>query len=236
MMRFMSLIAVLALGPTAAFGQDDEGWSGRGELGFVSARGNTETETLNIGAVAILNRDDWRHTFSATALRAEDSGETTAERFELGAQSDWKINEKSYWFGSLRYESDEFSQFDDQATLALGYGYQWWKNDVHELATEIGLGVRRATLRLSGEDETDPVVRGSLAYLRNISETAKFTNDLLIEAGSDNTFGSNVTALTAKVYEDIGIKLAYEIRHNTDVDEPLENSDRLTTVSLVYEF
>lgn len=235
-MKKMILIGALTVAANAVIADDEPGWSGQGELGFVSARGNSETETLNVGANATYNLDRWRHSFDIYALRAENDGDATAERFGLGGQSDLKINDISYWFGSLRYESDEFSQYDSQATAAAGYGRTLWDSTVHKLVGEAGIGVRRSKLRLTGDNETDPVVRGALNYLWTISETAKLSNDTLVEAGDDNTFASNITALTTKVYQDIGIKLGYEIRHNTDVDEPLENSDRLTTINLVYDF
>ncbi len=227
--------ALLAFQPAIAE-EEELGWSGQGELGFVSARGNSDTETLNLGATAIYNLDIWRHSFNAYALRAEDSGNKTAERYGLGAQTDYKISDISYWFGNLRYESDEFSQYESQTSAGLGYGRTLIDTGIHNLVGELGVGVRRDELRTTGDSETGAIAIGALDYIWTISDTANFTNALRIEAGEDNTFGSNITALTSQIYQDLGVKLGYEIRHNTDVDAPFKRSDRLTTVSLVYDF
>jgi len=236
--RWMWLVALM-LAAQAAWAQDEEeelGWSGQGELGYVAARGNSDTETLNLGATAIYNLNVWRHTFNVFTLRAEDSGTTTAERFGLGAQTDYKVSDISYWFGSLRYESDEFSQFESQTAAGLGYGRTLIDTGVHNLVGELGVGVRRDELRGTGDTDTGAIAIGALNYIWTISDTANFTNALRIEAGGDNTFASNLAALTTQIYQDLGVKLGYEIRHNTDVDAPFRRSDRLTTVSLVYDF
>ena len=79
-------------------------------------------------------------------------------------------------------------------------------------------------------------MRAALKYRWNITDTAALTNDTLIEAGADNTFASNIIALETKISGALGLNLSYEIRHNTDVTDPTENSDFLTTVSVVYSF
>ena len=40
--------------------------------------------------------------------------------------------------------------------------------------------------------------------------------------------------MSVDIAGNLGIKLAHELRHNTEVDEPANNSDFVTTVSLVY--
>jgi len=229
-------VCALALASQTAFAQDELGWSGKGELGVVSTRGNSNTETTNLNLNATYNLEKWRHSLGFSALKSSDSGEDTAERYELLGQTDYKIDEISYWFGSFRYESDEFSQFDNQAALALGYGRQLINTEVHQLKGELGLGYRRSELRLTNETQTDPILRGGLNYIWVLSDNASFSNDLLIEAGSDNTFATNVSALNTKINDAFGLKLAYEMRHNTDVDEPVNNTDVLTTINLVYNF
>ncbi len=235
-MKFRSLCAVPLLATVClpAMADDELGWSGSGRFGVVSQRGNAETETINIGAELVNNMEQWRHVLGLAVLNASENDVDTANRFELYGQSDYKINEISYWFGSLRYENDDFSQFENQATLAAGYGRELFNNDVHKLNGEIGIGYRRAELRDSGETSTDPVLRGKLDYAWVLSESATLTNAFLVEAGSDNTFAKNITALTADIANNFGLQLAYEIRHNTDVDDPANNSDFVTTVNLVY--
>ncbi|MEM1092136.1 MAG: DUF481 domain-containing protein [Pseudomonadota bacterium] len=230
----LTVLTVLTLNLAPALAQDEQGWSGKGGLGIVSQRGNAETETVNITGELVNNMNQWRHLLGLAVLNSSENDVDTANRFEVYGQSDYKISDTSYWFGSVRYEDDDFSQFENQATLALGYGRELFNNDVHRLNGEVGVGYRRAELRASGETSTDPVLRGKLDYEWVLSDTATLSNNFLVEAGSDNTFAKNITALTADLAGNFGLQLAYEIRHNTDVDDPANNTDFLTTVNLVY--
>ncbi len=231
--RGLAALAVVLWAPLAA-AEDEPGWSGKGSLGFVSQRGNSETETLTISGEVIRNLTRWRHLFSAGILQSSEDGTDTAQRFDLALQSDFKVDERQYWFGTIRYEQDEFSQFESQATLAAGYGRELLSGPTHKLKGEIGLGYRVAELRPGEFSRSDPVLRGVLGYRWALSANATFSNNLLLEAGPDNTFARNVTALTADIVGNLGLKVAHELRHNTDVDEPANNSDFVTTVSLVY--
>lgn len=231
---FKFSLASLLLISTAAMAQDPVGWTGKGALGYVSQSGNADTETLNIGAEATNNLDVWRYTLGLNLLNSSSDDEDTADRFEVYGQIDYKIDERAYWLGTLRYEDDEFSQFKSQLTATVGYGRTLIKTESDVLKGELGLGVRRAEERLSGDSDTEAIVRGVLGYAHHFNESTSLSNDFLFEAGSDNTFLKNVTALNTELAGNFGLKVAYEIRHNTDVTAPTEKTDRLTSINLVY--
>ena len=227
------LIMMLALS-TTAMAQDELGWSGKGALGYVSQSGNADTQTLSIGADAVNNMEKWRYSLGLKILQSESDDVDTADRFELYGQVDYKVDEKSYWLGTLRYDDDEFSQFESQLTATVGYGRVLVDSESNKLKGEIGLGVRRAEERISGDSDTEAIARGVLGYQHIFSETASLTNDLLVESGSDNTFVKNITALNADIAGDFGLQVAYEIRHNTDVADGIDKTDRVSSINLVY--
>lgn len=232
---FITLLSLVICGLGQAE-EDQPGWSGSGQFGYVAARGNTDTENLTLGLNGEYATEKWRYKAYLNGLFASENDVNTAERMELGGQADYKSDEVSYWFASLRYEDDKFSQFDFQNTLAAGYGRELINNDQHLLKGEAGLGYRMAEIRATGLSQDEAIIRGALDYTWTISDTASLSNKTLVEAGSDNTFGSNITALKTSISGGLGLQVAHEIRHNTDVLEPSENSDFLTTVSLVYSF
>lgn len=215
---------------------EDAGWSGKGEFGLVLTSGNTDTETLNLGLEFVREGEQWRHRIAADALRAEDSGNTTAERYAIEGQSDYKINEKSYAFGAIRYESDEFSAYEYQQTLALGYGRQLIDNEVHKLKGEIGPGLRRAEDAATGETESGLIIRGLLDYAWTVSETTTLTNRFLVESGSDNTFMENDAAISVAINDRFAMKFGFIIRRNSDVPVGVDETDTLTSANLVYNF
>jgi putative salt-induced outer membrane protein len=233
----MQSLAVILMCGWLVCPADAAEWSGKGEFGLVVSRGNSDTETLNLGLNFERKSEKWRNNLKVTALRASDEGELNAERYTLGYKSGYNFNERSYLFGAIRYDQDEFSSYDYQASLAVGYGRQLLDNDTHQLSIEFGPGVRRAEpADPLADTETSVIGRLSTDYAWAISETASLTNVLLVEAGSDNTFAENELALEVAINSRFALKLSGAVRHNTDVDPGVEKTDTLTTANLVYKF
>ena len=92
-------------------------WNPSAELGLVYTSGNSDT--FNFNAKAALHGEDetWVHDFYVLGLRSEVDDDVSANRYEAGARSGYKFGEKSYWFGSLRYENDDFAPFEWQVEL-----------------------------------------------------------------------------------------------------------------------
>ena len=61
-----------------------EPWSGKGELGLVLARGNSDADTVNAKLEMARQTDAWKNAFTLAALRSSNDGERNAERFGVG--------------------------------------------------------------------------------------------------------------------------------------------------------
>lgn len=211
-------------------------WSGAGEFGLVIASGNSDTETLNLAFSLERQTEQWRNRLRLTGMRSRDSGQLNAERYTGSYRSGYNFSERSYLFGAIRYDKDEFSSYDYQTTASLGYGRQLIDAEAHQLSFEIGPGLRRAQPSDGSGAETDTIGRLFTDYAWTISEAADLTNTLLVESGSSNTFAENELALKVAINARLALKLAGAVRHNTDVDPGTEKTDTLTTVNLVYNF
>ena len=241
----IALVGCLFLSATSTFAQDAEeegsgrSWEGNGEFGFVNTTGNTETVALNMKLNFLLNTDRWRHRFSATALNTSEDGVQDNERYTAEVQSDRKLSEISWMFGAFRWDADKFGSYDPQTSLTAGYGRQLMKSENHELKGEIGAGYRDLTARVSGESSGEAIARFLLDDAWQIWESTKWTNRLLVETGSSNTFTQFNTGLAVSMTERFAIKLGFEIRNNTDVPMDIEdnkNTDTITSANLVYNF
>ncbi|MCU0757708.1 MAG: DUF481 domain-containing protein [Steroidobacteraceae bacterium] len=235
MSRYLStiLLAALALGaslPAAAQ------WKGKGEVGIVFARGNADTDTANVKLDTSREVDRWKHAFGVAALRATNAGVKTAERYGAAWQSDYKLTERSFWFGGLRYEQDEFSGFDYQASASTGYGYKFVDTERTKFSGQAGVGYRRLKLTPTGETQGDAIFRGDLKFEHALTATTKILDTFVVEAGANNTFVSNVLALQVKMSDKFALSVGLDVRHNTDPPAGLQNTDTLTTVNLVYAF
>lgn len=236
LLAFFTMCAAHAQEASPDDAEQPQGWAGSGELGFVATSGNTETQTLNAQIGLEYTSDPWVHSATLTAIGASEDEDTTAERYELAAKSKYLLSEVSYTYGALRYEDDRFSGFDYQAILTAGYGRTLLDSETQHLDAEIGLGVRRSKPVGAMEAMTDPVLRGAALYWWQISDTTRFENNFLVEAGSDNTYLEDTLALSVAINSDLALKLGYSIRHNTDVAPGIDNTDTITTVNLVYSF
>lgn len=211
-------------------------WSGVGEFGFVAARGNSTTDTLNLGLQFERQSDNWRNRLRLSALRATDDGTLNAERYTGSYKSGYNFSERSYLFGVLRYDKDRFSSYDYQSSLSIGYGRQLLATETHDLSIELGPGVRRSVPRDAGPSETNVIGRLSADYVWTLSDAANLSNAFLVEAGSNNTFAENELALVSNLNSRFALKLAFAVRHNTDVEPAVKRTDTLTTANLVYTF
>lgn len=232
-------MALLLSVSTCLWAEDEpppEGWRGSGELGYVRTTGNTETSSLNVGLEFIYEKDKWRHTLGATALRSKKSGTLDAERWTLNGQSDYKFSEKSYIFGAFRYDDDTFAGYSPVSSLSIGYGRELVNNDKHFLLGEVGAGYRMQEVAATGKSEDGAIFRGRLDWRWTITDTTEFGNQFLVEAGSDNTFFQNDTNLTVAINKAFAVKLSYQYRYNTDPPIGSDDTDTQFTTNLVYNF
>lgn len=225
----MGLMALAGTGVAA-----EANWSGKGEGGIVFSRGNADNDNANLRLELARELDRWKHGFAVSALRASNDGDTTAERYGASWQSDFKLTERSFWFGGLRYEQDEFSGFDYQASATTGYGRKLIDTEATKLTGQIGAGYRRLKNALTGETAGDAVARGDLNLERVLTDTTSLTNRFSVESGSNNTLAINELALQVRMSEAFALSFGVGVRHNTDPPAGLEKTDTLTTVNLVY--
>ena len=233
--RRLLLLTTCLLGAATAFAQDEEGFSGRAALGYLSTTGNTETESVNINFLMGWNYAPWHHRFSGLAVRSSTASVTTAEAYGLSWKTNYDITETAYWYGLLAWDKDEFSAYDQQVREAIGYGRHFINTERHVLSGEIGIGARQADLR-DGTSKDEAILRLSGDYVWNISDTSTFNQTLAIENGSDNTYLEAKSSLSADIRDNLALVVSYTIKSNSDVLPGTEKTDTFTSVSVEYSF
>ncbi|NNF60085.1 MAG: DUF481 domain-containing protein [Gammaproteobacteria bacterium] len=229
------LVAVLLLLSAVATQAQDKPWSGSAALGLLATAGNSETTNANLGLGLNYDLDRWHHTFGAAAAGADSAGSTTAERYKANYKAKYDFTEFDYIFGLLAYEKDKFSGYDQQTTEAIGYGRRIINQDNQVLNLEAGAGFKQNDLR-DNTSEDSAIVRIGGDYLWNFSETARFTQVLAIERGSENTYLESISAVKATLLDDLGLVFSYTIKNNSEVPAGSEKRDTFTAISLEYGF
>jgi len=228
---------------SSVYAQDDAdeekelGWSGSGELGLVSTSGNTNSFALNAKLGFVKTTENWRHRFAGTALATSEDGIQDNERYTAEVQSDRKLTEKSYLFGVYRYDADKFGAYDPSQTASIGYGRQLMKSEKHALKAEVGGGYRKLKQRIDGATSNEIILRVMLDDSWQVFKTTTWTNRLLVETGSENTFLLFNTDAAIALTDRFAVKIGFEVRNNSSVPPgDTEKTDTITTVNLVYGF
>jgi putative salt-induced outer membrane protein len=230
-----ALTAILVSAPTWAAEEEEGPWSGKATLGYLATSGNTENSTLKSGFELGYAAGKWTHLATAKAINSSENEVTTAEAYELGWKSEWDLSERDFLFGRLQWRKDRFSGFDTQFSQTVGYGRHLIDTEEHNLSVEVGAGARQSELA-DGTTDNETILRGGLNYAWQFSDTAKFTQDFTIEAGSNNTYAESISAISASLIGELALVASYTIKHNTDVLAPLEKTDTYTALSLEYAF
>lgn len=238
------LASAMFLASASIFAHEEEAaedvvkpWEGTGEFGFVNTTGNTETVALNLKLNFVRTTETWRHRFSGTALMTSEDGINDNERYTMEVQSDRRISEKSWLFGSFRWDADKFGSYDPQLSLTAGYGRQLMKSEKHELKGEIGAGYRKLEERESGDSSSEAIARFLLDDSWQMFASTLWTNRLLVESGSSNTFSQFNTDLTVSMNDRLAIRLGFEARNNSQTPPgDSENTDTITSANVVYNF
>ncbi|MCF6287939.1 MAG: DUF481 domain-containing protein [Proteobacteria bacterium] len=212
-------------------------WAGStGYLGFSTTSGNSDNESLTAGLKLKHETGKWIHEASLDVLRASASSIKTAERYVLATTTGYKFDDNDYIYYGSRYEKDDFSAFDYTITTGAGWGHKFYDQDDKRFITEIGIGYKTEALDIDRSENAGVVLIGKLDYMRQLTDTLQFTDVLLIEAGSDNTYIQNDAGLSLKVSKNINANFVYQIKHNTDVPAGFDNTDSLFSINLGYTF
>jgi len=236
--RSVWLIGSLVLAAPLLAAEEDEQespWAGKATLGYLATSGNTDNTSLNSGFELGYNAVNWQHQFTAQAINATESNTTTAEAYNASWKSERNFSENNFMFGRLDWRKDRFSAYDTQFSQTVGYGRRLIDSERHKLNATIGAGARQSDL-IDGTSQSETIFRGGLDYTWTLNETAEFTQDVIVEAGEENTYLESVTAISAKLVGNLALVASFTVKNNSEVLPGIEDTDTYTALSLEYLF
>ena len=239
-----SVCLMLAM-PLAAQDQEaaDGAWEGEAELGVLITSGNTEETNVNSRLGLKHEVETWRHKGEFRSAYSETDDETTAEKYRVALESDYKFADRQFWFVRAFYEDDRFSGYDFQSSLTTGYGNRVWaEGDRSFLDLTVGAGYRFNKLDVpdstGSRDDDEAIARVAGQYDQALSDTALFRQTLSVEMGLDDneTFSESETSIQANIVDSLSMKAAYRVQHLSDPPAGSERTDTELSVSLLYGF
>jgi len=246
---------LLALAPAVAALAEDpppppQGqWIGKGQLGFLDSRGNSDATSLNANIDLLRYDGPWKNEVYVGGLYGKNSGIVSAERWETRGQSNYTVSGDLFAFGGLRYEHDLFDGFQYQWSVTGGMGYKLMNTDATKLTAQVGVGYRRLRPEIIDKDDTGEVISRTpldatgeaigtvgVDFSHAFTKTTILTNKFLMESGSSDTLLHDELALTVKMSDKLALSVGYGITDNTKPPPPLKKLDTLTSINLVFAF
>lgn len=243
--------ALLIAAPIMASADDlPQGFSGKGQVGYVMSRGNSDTDAANAKIDLFLLTPQWKHAFTLEGLYGRSGEVTSAERWDLRLQSDYTITQKLFSFGALAYQDDRFSGFQYQASASGGLGYKFFDSDTTKLSAQAGVGYRLLRPEILLKDAGSGAVYGrvpldrqsevvgtaGIDFMHQFNSSTKLTDKLIVESGSSNTSIKNDLALEVKMSKKLALAAGYSVLHNTKPADDVKRTDTITTLNVVYAF
>ncbi len=244
-----ALAACAAIAPIAHAEDAPPGWSGKGQLGYVMSRGNSEADSANAAIDLFLVRAQWKHELFLDGLYGRSAQITSAQRWDVRLQSDYRITSRLFSFGLVTYQNDRFSGFQYQASASAGIGYKFIDTADTQLAAQVGVGYRSLRPELLVKDDAGAVVdrvlqpssadvvgTAGMDFEHAFNSSTRLIDKLVVESGSSNTSTQNALALEVKMSRKLSLAAGYTVRNNSQPPAGLKRTDTLTTLNAVYAF
>ncbi len=223
-------------------------WTVNAQAGYVSAKGNTDTQTANL-KLDVINQefDNWKHELSLQYVYGRQNGLTTAERFDGMWQSNYQFTSNLFAFGQLLGDDDRFNGFEYQATASTGIGYTVLKTTADMLDVQLGVGYSHSkpvTLidntvgdvvgHIGLPIQSQAVATTTIGYTHTFNASTKLINTLYAESGHLDTLVKEDLGLQVNMSKSFALTAGYEIRYNTMPPAGAEKKDELVTLNLTY--
>ena len=213
-------------------------WERKAELSLVSTGGNTDTQTLGLGASVIFRPGKWTTEARTAFVQSETNDVQTAKSLVFDFRESLALTTRVEVFGRYGYLADEFAGIDSRSTIDGGVGFKALLGPVHTLRFDAGLGYTHEN-RLVGEDLSFALANFGAGYKWQISKTADLTDSAIftasLEDGDAWRFG-NAFALTALLTQVFSLKLSHDVKVNNSPVTGFEKTDRITSFALVAKF
>ncbi|WP_133405717.1 DUF481 domain-containing protein [Parashewanella tropica] len=236
--------------PCSAFA--DSNWvpgpatfGGTTEFGGTLTTGNTKTSSIK-GKVDLKHElGNWENEYILEGLYKKDESDgeskTTASRYQIGAQGNYRFDEDNYVFANGTYEDDRFRGFDFRISTAGGYGHKFFDEGGDLLKAEFGPGyvytrpLDKDTDTADKKNNNNLVLHVNAEYQKKISESATFSQKVTADWGTRLDAVSE-SALSTKVIGALAMKFGVTIRYTSKPLDNKKSTDTETTLTLLYSF
>ena len=232
------LAALLFVAPVAR-AADAKPWKNALELSFVSANGNSKTQTTSA-------KDAFSYEFNSLTkleiegggLGARSEGKVTAEQYFALEKVARKLDDRNYVFEKYRWDRNQLAGVLHRHDFSVGVGRELWKTPKDLLIGEVAPGYLNEE-RLNDKRKSYASARAYTKYTRELSATAKFSQDaeyVLSLADARDARLSTETALIAALTTTLSVKNSFVWKHDARPPLGKRKDDTVLSVALIASF
>jgi len=208
------------------------------DVGFVSATGNSDVTTFNLGERLILRSPTWEHRQQFGSIYGSRDGEESANLLFANWRSDRALNEWLSVFGFAGYDRNPFAGIARRFEEAAGLAAKLVRTERDQWGVELGFAL---TQQRSVDDISNsfPSLRSGTLFKHFFTETAYFSQGVeylpSLEVSQDYRINSE-TAIVAPISTHIAMKLGYSVRFDNLPELGKRKSDRILTSGLQFNW
>jgi putative salt-induced outer membrane protein len=205
-----------------------------GDLGFVSATGNTQLSTLSVGERVVHTAGRWSLAQLADFVRGETDHIESANSLRVAGRVDYALNPRLSAFGGVAFERNTFAGFKRRTDEIAGVRWKAIVAPRDSLSVDAG-GVLTQQTDVDGTSNSFPAARAAAAYKHIFTKSAYFAQAVEyvpnLETGGAYRLNSE-SAVVAPLSAHIGIKASYAIRYDSRPPATFGTTDRVLTTGV----
>lgn len=162
--------------------------SGFVNIGLRATDGNTDSESYFGAGEFVARTESNRYTLGASAIYAEEDGDTSANEKRAYARYDHFVSKRWYINTNMSFLRDEFKDLRLRSTLGAGMGFQALETEDTNLAVELGGSYIREDYK-DADDDSSVAARWALDFSQELLDdgvTLFHNHELLQGVGEDN--------------------------------------------------
>ncbi|MGH7656028.1 MAG: DUF481 domain-containing protein [Gemmatimonadaceae bacterium] len=205
-----------------------------GDLGFVSASGNTNITTLSADDKIVHTNGRWMFAQVATYVSGETDNKTTANQLLLGLRADFVFRPRLSVFVGGTYERNTFAGFNSRTDEIAGLAWGAIAASKDSARIDLG-GVATQEADIDSVSQSYPSARAALSYKHQFSKLAYFHQfvEYIPNLQTSGSYRFNTeSSLVAPISAHIGVKLSYAIRFDSRPQPTFGTTDRLLTTGI----
>jgi putative salt-induced outer membrane protein len=226
--------AIVALSTTALAQAATPTTSFTGDVGFVSAAGNTRLTTLSINEKIAHAQGRVLLTQLAAYVYGKAKGVESANQLRLAGRGDYTFQRRLGAFLGVAHERNRYAGFTARTEEIAGLRWQAIVAPMDSLSIDGG-GVLTQQSNVDGTSQRDPSARAAANYKHLFSKLAYFQQlaEYVPNLDVGGAYRLNTeSALVAPISTHVGIKLSYTVRYDSRPPAGFGTTDRVLTTGI----